>query len=84
MKKFKSAIAITISLLVIFCNFASTFASDTDYSSANIDTVTTNDGKEPDRSEVTEYKYRRIDGILYKRLWSVTYNHWIDPYWSPA
>ena len=36
------------------------------------------------RSEVTEYKYTYIDGVLYKRLWSVTYNHWIDPYWIPA
>ncbi len=84
MKKIKSTIAITISLLVISCNFTSAFASDTDNLSANTDITTTNDGKEPDRSEVTEYKYRRINGVLYKRLWSVTYNHWIDPYWIPA
>ena len=33
------------------------------------------------RGEVTGYKYKTIDGVMYKRLWSYTSNCWIDPYW---
>lgn len=36
------------------------------------------------RGEVTEYRYKVVDGILYKRLWSVTRNCWVDPYWTRA
>lgn len=32
----------------------------------------------------TGYKYRLIDGKLYKRLWSYTYNRWEEPSWTPA
>lgn len=35
-------------------------------------------------SEVTGYKYTTFNGVKYKRLWSYTYNHWIDPYWIPC
>lgn len=36
------------------------------------------------KGEVTGYRYRYIDGVLYKRLWSYTGGYWIDPYWIPA
>lgn len=36
------------------------------------------------QSEETGYKYITIDGVRYKRLWSYTYNRWIDPEWTPA
>lgn len=29
------------------------------------------------------YKYKYINGILYKRLWSYRKNDWIDPKWIP-
>lgn len=34
------------------------------------------------RGEVTEYRYKVVDGIMYKRLWSITRNCWVDPYWT--
>ncbi len=33
------------------------------------------------RAEVTGYKYKYENGHRYKRLWSYTYERWIDPYW---
>ena len=35
-------------------------------------------------SNKTGYKYRIIDGKLYKRLWSYTYNRWEEPRWTLA
>lgn len=34
------------------------------------------------RAEVKEYKYRIHNGKLQRRLWSVTYGHWIDDNWT--
>ncbi|WP_367567627.1 hypothetical protein [Lacrimispora sp.] len=33
------------------------------------------------QAEETGYKYKVIDGKLYKRLWSYTYARWIDKDW---
>ena len=33
------------------------------------------------RDEVTGYRYKYENGHWYKRLWSYTYNRWIDPEW---
>lgn len=33
------------------------------------------------RAEETGYKYKIVDGKLYKRLWSYTYGRWIDDDW---
>ena len=30
----------------------------------------------------TGYKYKEINGRLYKRLWSYTYNRWEEPNWT--
>lgn len=30
----------------------------------------------------TGYKYKILDGKLWKRLWSYTYNRWEDPAWT--
>lgn len=35
-------------------------------------------------SETTGYKYKYINGVKYKRLWSYTYNRWIDKGWTKA
>lgn len=35
-------------------------------------------------SNQTGYKYKTVNGRLYKRLWSYTYNRWEEPNWSPA
>lgn len=86
MKHAKKAITLILTALAISCYATSTFASTpADDSAMESSTFASSDGeKENDRSEVTEYKYKRINGVLYKRLWSVTYNHWIDPTWTPA
>lgn len=44
----------------------------------------TNESEISPRSEVTGYMYKTVNGVRYKRLWSYTYNHWIDPYWIPC
>lgn len=36
------------------------------------------------RGEVTGYKYKYINGVLYKRLWSYTGGYWVDAIWTPA
>lgn len=36
------------------------------------------------RGEVTGYKYKYINGVLYKRLWSYTGGYWIDDNWILA
>lgn len=33
------------------------------------------------RAEETGYKYKLMNGKLYKRLWSYTYGKWIDDDW---
>lgn len=30
---------------------------------------------------VTKYYYQTLNGVTYKRLWSVSGGYWIDPYW---
>ena len=35
-------------------------------------------------AENTEYRYKQINGKWHKRLWSNTYNRWIDPEWIPV
>lgn len=36
------------------------------------------------RENQTDYKYKTINGKLYKRLWSYTYLRWEEPYWTPV
>ncbi|MDE7310696.1 MAG: hypothetical protein K2N87_03590 [Eubacterium sp.] len=31
----------------------------------------------------TGYKYKAENGIIWKRLWSYTYNRWEDSEWTP-
>lgn len=38
----------------------------------------------PRTEDVTGYKYKYINGVKYKRLWSYTYEKWIDEDWSVA
>lgn len=35
-------------------------------------------------SNKTGYKYKVINGRVYKRLWSYTYNRWEEPKWTLA
>ncbi len=36
------------------------------------------------RSDVLEWRYKTIAGVLYKRRWNVTQNCWYDSSWIPA
>ncbi len=38
----------------------------------------------PKTEDVTGYKYKNINEVKYKRLWSYTYEKWIDEDWSVA
>lgn len=70
-----------ISILIlsfIFINTSSVFAEEI-YSVTSME----EDAITP-RGEITEYKYKYIGGVKYKRLWSVTRNCWVDPAWTPA
>lgn len=35
-------------------------------------------------TNITGYKYKTVDGIRWKRLWSYTYHRWEDPHWTLA
>lgn len=34
------------------------------------------------RAEVTGYRYRVYNGVLERRLWSYTYEKWLEPSWT--
>ncbi len=34
-------------------------------------------------SNITGYKYKTLNGIVWRRLWSYTYNRWEEPEWTP-
>lgn len=36
------------------------------------------------RADVIVYKYKPIDGKLYKRRWNETKKVWVDSVWTPA
>ena len=35
------------------------------------------------RAEKTQWKYKYVDGVRYKRLWSITYSRWLTD-WTPC
>ena len=73
-KKFVLIILMVCSLIPVFS--VSTFAYENTTSSEY-------NSVEP-KTELTGYKYKDINGVLHKRLWSYTYNRWIDSHWTPA
>ena len=74
--KFKIISILILSLLLV--NTSTAFAEEI-YSSPTAEGTTISP-----KIEITEYRYKYINGIKYKRLWSVTRNCWIDPAWTPA
>lgn len=67
---------------ILSINTANIYAQETDSVAQEVST-TNEEGISP-YSEVTGYIYKEIEGVMYKRLWSYTYNHWIDPVWTPC
>ena len=68
---------IKLSILILFFILSATpiqiFASSlADSFPAHIHTYTNH----------TQYRYKIENGKTYKRLWSITYSRWEDPYWT--
>lgn len=77
--KYKRRIFLSLIIASLMLTICPAIAAESD------DTpVETNDVSGTQRAEVTGYKYTYFDGIKYKRLWSYTYDRWIDPEWTPA
>lgn len=85
MKKNKKIVALVLTSIMALTNFSFTYA----YSSA---TEVLESSSETyiygetyiSRGEVLEWVYKYINGVKYKRRWSVTNNCWYDPGWIPA
>lgn len=78
MKKYFVAFGIILAVTVL--------SAIPSFASASVDGIITSTEKfiaEDDRAEQVGYKYKTENGITYRRLWSYTYNHWIDPEWIP-
>ena len=75
--------ALLLSTFVLSLNLSSTVSAQ-EILPAEIENTTGGETTISPKGEVTGYRYRYIDGVLYKRLWSYTGGYWIDPYWIPA
>ncbi len=87
MKHNKKSAAIFVMTAVMFASMASiasVSAEEINVSDSGIQTMAAPGTTADPQAEHTGYKYRWIDGVKYKRLWSYTYGKWIDPYWTPA
>lgn len=70
------------SLLVCLClssvNCVSVFADEV---VSEIDIVTAEEVAEP-RAVSTGYKYTKINGVCFRRLWNYTTGEWVDIAWT--
>ena len=77
--KFKKIIISTILALLICCSFITpVFAAP--YDSATAEITDTSNGA---RAEQTQWYYRVNNGIMEKRLWSITNEIWLTD-WMPV
>jgi len=82
MKKF---LILSFTVICISANlFAVNTFAETEQNIPVFKTQNNNDSSIMPYSEKTGYKYKTINGLRYKRLWSYTYNRWIDPQWTLA
>lgn len=51
------------------------FAAEPETNNAETEIVT--------RAEITEWHYKVVNGVWYKRLWSITYQRWLTE-WMPV
>lgn len=79
--KKKLLTCITIMCLCMLLSPLSVFASNTILFSEG--TNTSNEVIIP-RGNITGYKYKILNGKQWKRLWSYTYNKWMDAKWTLA
>jgi len=73
-KLFLTALFLTLQIITtsIPCSHATVKAAATE-----------NPGIQP-YNKKTGYKYKKINGRLYKRLWSFSQNKWLEPEWTPV
>lgn len=69
-----------VSILICLTLFSTVFAVDVDVDvcagEAEVEEV------QP-RAEETRWYYKTVDGVVYIRLWSITYGKWLTD-WMPA
>ncbi len=75
--------------IMIVCVFSSiltinVFAKTEQNISQNTAVLNIQDNIAVPYSETTGYKYKYINGVKYKRLWSYTRQEWIDKHWTKA
>lgn len=71
---------ISFALIIIIHNNTYVHAADTLSTTENSQII--NHSHAIPHAEVREYKYRIHNGKLQRRLWSVTYGHWVDDKWT--
>jgi len=77
----KRRILVSLAMLFLAVNLApmTTYSSDevvTEHSPQDLEIEL--------RRNITGYIYKIYNGRQWKRLWSYTYNKWVDSYWSLA
>ncbi len=77
--KFKKIIISTVLVLLLICSFV-TPAFAAPYDSSPTETTYASNGP---RAEQTKWYYRVNNGIMEKRLWSITYEKWLTE-WEPV
>lgn len=78
----KNVISLILLLLVLTTSPHSVFASSESASEPKI--ITTIGTTITPYGNITGYKYKILNGRQWKRLWSYTYNKWMDPAWTLA
>ena len=70
--KFKRlALAVLAAISILSITPAMTFADTADVVSESTE-----------RAVSTGYKYKKINGVCYRRLWNYTDGVWVDAYWT--
>lgn len=77
----KNVISLMLLLLVLTTSPLSVFASS---ESASEPKIMTTSGTITPYGNITGYKYKILNGRQWKRLWSYTYNKWVDRAWTLA
>jgi len=71
MRVFKT---ILISVLICLTLFGTVAAANIEAATYAVETET---GEIQPRVEETRFYYKNVDGVLYMRLWSITYGKWL-------
>jgi hypothetical protein len=82
MKKLLSTTIVVIMLLATLSGTVSAAAAE-EYTFEPVLVNETSDSDSSTRAEQTVWYFTLIDGVPYKRLWSITYGKWLTD-WIPA